>query len=478
MVNRARSNVAEYKALGTYEALQVDSFALISTLKGTREFESLGVENTLKDFDDLERSFVWEEYVKRDRIDGANAGFRAGQWVHAFNTGRFCDTLRQPITFEVWRESLSPEFNALIDMLCGDSELRWDVNRKAVVEFCARCWNECLSDSHNEVRHEILRDIARSVADTTYVYPIRDIEDPEMQALACFIVAGKRDGVLVNLMKAENVRLPELVLALHGALIGYSVLSRTLFEKRSFADEQKSAENEKNLVTGHSVGRKTSIVKNIKSTDEHVITHSPTRPLVPWKKRFWDAVNIIIGSEKKSESIQRKLEGSAQKALSECASESELMSTLPKRYKKDGWGTKRFDKLQKLMAGYSSAMPKEVDLFDEFAGSLVADQSLLVCDAGLTAAIAKEFADMGAERVGLLQKEVRKFSDKYTNGYYGEKPQDYAQSNPDIIDHMMRCFHCVGFAQLDFVWNPGEEDRFIKFLEGRYHCKRKVHNKA
>ena len=243
IVNRAQANVAECKSIGITEAWGIENFVVMDDFDSSIDFGMLDVKKErLSEAFMGEQAKVWADYVKRDRLDGAKAGFRAGQWIRSLSSERFIDTMREPMTFETWRQSLTPEINALINMICGDVELRWDVNRSAIVDFCARCWKECFSVSHSEVRHEILRSIARSVADTTFVYPVGNIQDAEMQALACFVIAGKREGTLIHLLKTTRVRLPELVLALHGALVGYSVLSRALFEKRSYVDDEKGQE--------------------------------------------------------------------------------------------------------------------------------------------------------------------------------------------------------------------------------------------
>lgn len=108
---------------------------------------------------------------------------------------------------------------------------------------------------------------------------------------------------------------------------------------------------------------------------------------------------------------------------------------------------------------------------------LVKDADLLVCDENLCADVAKEFAIMGGQRMQKLTCAIQDFCNAYTNGYYGQNPQKYRQANPDLIDHMMRCFKSVKTRAVNFEWlNEDEENKFVRFLENRYECHRKSHD--
>ena len=348
IVNRAQSNVAEYKLSGVSEAWNLDNYGLIGSTPEVMTIKAAPFVGDVTDSPVNSWDSAWAEYVKQDRLDGAATGFRAGCWLLAQRSGRFIDTMRGAVTFEVWREMLSPEFNALLDMICNNISLRWDVNRKAVVDFCATCWNDCFAEAHNETRHQILRSIAKSVADTTYVYPIQKIEDSEMQALACLVLSGKRDATLINLIKTQDVRMPELALALHGALVGYSVLSRTLFEKRSyvqgeFGDEEVSRAD---LPSTHQirkpvVGKTPPRVKESQDTAdvtriEHERSTCVSAGLTGWKERMMETIISLKSWANVKPQQQDKKKRDIYKMLVESKNEGDFLDRLADKsgYKK------------------------------------------------------------------------------------------------------------------------------------------------
>jgi len=476
IVGRTRANVAECKCFGVTEAWRIDNFALIGSLDDVVDFGTLKINfSTVSEDAHSEGLEAWLAYVRRDRLDGAKAGFRAGQWIRALFTGRFVDTMREPMSFETWRESLTPEANALIDMICGDAELKWDVNRGAVIDFCARCWNECLAQSKDEIRHEMLRNIARSVADTTYLYPIHSISDPEMQALACLIVAGKREAMLVNLLKTEKVQCPELALALHGALVGYSILSRALFEKRSYVDDPAQYG-----VESHPVVKQ--VARHPAEGGARVALTNVTRGDVPqklngglsgWTMQIWLKVQSFIKLKGKKRVL---VESSLRQALLDCRDERELLQALPKKY--EGWGyrTTIYKDLKKAMSGTSTENSQEDDLFSRSAQEGTQGDYTLIDDVKLSEDVATHFSDLGCDRVRMLQIAVSKFIKKYmADGYYGQHPEKYKRTNSDVIDHMVKCFASLSTPDLNFGFEGEEEARFVAFLEGRYHCHRSTH---
>jgi hypothetical protein len=479
IVSRAQANVAECKSIGITEAWGIENFAVIDGFDCLIDFGMLNVKKgQLSEAPTGDLAMIWADYVKRDRLDGAKVGFRAGQWIRSLNSERFIDTMREPMTFEIWRKSLTPEINALINMICGDIELKWDVNRSAIVDFCARCWKECFSVSHSEERHEILRSIARSVADTTYVYPVDDIQDAEMQALACFIIAGKREGALIQLLKTMRVRLPELALALHGALVGYSVLSRVLFEKRSYVDAEENQEdafkacvNRKSKKSGK--GEAVPLIDDAKNGRQIKTVPKVSDGGMPdWINQIWDKVQEFIKDKKIKGKKRSQVENALHQAVLECKDKCELLRVLSENYKSEGWGrgTQIYKYLKKVLEEASAG-----NLFDKPIQSLSVSGLLLIHDAELLKEISIEFANIGEERICLLKDAVSKFVAMYMpNGFYGQQPEKYKQLNPDLIDHMIRCFISPKTPKLNFKFDGIGEDRFVSFLEKRYHCKRRT----
>lgn len=439
MLTRAITGVAECKIGNVLRMECPTAFSLIPSAKSKIFKLDSVVEDVLKArLDEITGVEYTSAEIAAERIRGAELGYQVGRYVKSLRTGFYMDAFRDPLVFGEWKQKILPApYAALLDKMCSRPLLLWDPNRAAIVQFCKECWFDCFKGKQvdgEEVLegsdiHASLQALARHWASPEESYRISSEKDPFMQAFAAFLECGTQAGKYPRFMKEPLLRLPEYLLSLYGALVGYTSFSRILLDNKVYLP---SPEKKQEPVGSQKVVRR----------DEPVSLVSRESSRTP---QMEDAI-------KEPQSIV------------DVVKERVVGAQTSKR------------KGKKKKKGAESA--GQMGLFDGFSDSFVVDQSLLVCDVGLSAAIAKEFADMGAERVGLLQKEVRKFSDKYTNGYYGGKPQDYAQSNPDIIDHMMRCFHYVGFAQLDFAWKPGEEDRFIKFLEERYHCKRKVHDKA
>lgn len=483
IVNRTRANVAECKSLGIAEAWGVNNFATIEGVDKLVDFNTLNVGMVFTQENGcICQPETWSDYVHQDRLDGARVGFRAGQWFRTLVTGKFFDTMREPLTFEIWRDSLTPEFNALLDMICGDEKFKWDVNRDAVVDFCARCWKECLAKSHDEVRHETLRCIARSIADTRYVYPIGRIQDAEMQALACFVAAGKREGTLVNLLKTEHIQLPELALALHGALVGYSIMSRELFEKRSYIDEEEKTEDTPMARDGaklksHAIdvqGQDASL--GIKS-QANVASEPSGGDLPGWARQIWENVKGLVSFVKIKGKKRVQIEKTLFQALRESKDERTLLRVLPGKYQADGWGSRTalYKDLKNSLEVAKAGMSIDGDLFSQSSMLMSSDSRLLIYDQGLMEEIAERFANIGDERLRLLRDVVRKFVAKYVAGYYGQHPDRYKQENSDLIDHMIKCFISPSTPDLNFKFEGEEEKLFVAFLEERYHCKRNTH---
>lgn len=342
LVDRARSNVDECKALNLPETISSRMFGLVDESGDVVSFDAIREMCANRPTMSCDVDAVRKAYIIKERLDGARLGFKAGMWVRTLISERhLVDPLREPLSFELWRMTLSPVFNDLIDMLCADLSFSWDVNRSAVVGFCARCWNNCLVKSQDEQRHKMLQDIARGERDTTFRYPIRDISDDEMQALACFIHAGKRDATLLNLLKTEKVRAPELALVLYGVLVGYSLFSRSLLDVRCYLDDP-AKELDTPFDSGQTIVRKTDGRNMIARTEvllpvkENLGNAKPSAPvaLVPeWAKPIYERLLAFLDKTREKKGAKKKaakLRTSFDVEIGNCASEKELRESLSK----------------------------------------------------------------------------------------------------------------------------------------------------
>lgn len=241
ILGQTKNSVSECKVSGAFSLLDID-IASYDYPAEAIEFSAIKV-GLSRIVAGLGLGFDPEnfaEFERRDRRDGAVAGYNVGKWVRSVRGGYCLNCFRDNLSFESWMMSLPNEFSSVLNMICNEVGFRWDVNRDKIVSFCSHCWHECfegkdgVSNAQLDAWHDILRKIAKSHMDPTYVYPVRAIEDKYMQALACFINAGRRPRQIVESIVNDRIVMPELALALHGALVGYSVLSRILFQKSQY----------------------------------------------------------------------------------------------------------------------------------------------------------------------------------------------------------------------------------------------------
>lgn len=245
LVSRSNIGVSENKLANVFKGIGNDIVALIADLK-TIDFNEVQSEV----FDAINASGLaltqdsFSSFENKDRQRGADAGFRAGWWVRSLREGFCMDCFPDALSFASWKESLPKGIRAILDYVSSVG-FRWDVNRNWICNFCEKCWNACIKPMADggsqdcERWHKILGAIWKSYNDPTFCYPISKIQDPYMQALACFMKAGRDARQIVDIITREDILLPELSLSLHGALVGYCALSRILFSKRSYEKECK-----------------------------------------------------------------------------------------------------------------------------------------------------------------------------------------------------------------------------------------------
>ena len=236
LVNRANVGVSECKIASALAEMGT-TFAFAGFPSNTVEFNTIqelarqAIENSAIHFDRDE----FERYERIERRAGAEAGFLAGKMIRSLKRGYCLDSFRNGLDYLSWKQSLPVAFSAIIDMICDKIGFRWDVNRDAKTLFCKECWERCFEklsndDSRKQAWHTELGRIWKSQIDMTYSHPVSGIEDGYMQALACFIKSGKQSGLVMKSISEDMIKMPELVLVFYGALVGYSVMSRLVFQ--------------------------------------------------------------------------------------------------------------------------------------------------------------------------------------------------------------------------------------------------------
>lgn len=452
---RARVGVAECKFAGALGILEVDIFregfpvdAIAFDSIKTEVADAvgnLGLKFSRADF---------EEYERRDRERGAEAGFMAGKWIHSVQSGYCLDCFRGGFDYDSWKKMLPPEFANIIDMLCNKIGFRWDVNRSAIVDFCAECWKRCFNVGENNLRveqwHIILQKIAQCHKDPTFSYPVRSITDRYMQALACFIGAGKRSNILAKSIQDDKVAMPELALALHGSLVGYSVLQRVFFEFRNFESQPPLPP----------------------SPPSPPSPPPPPPPPQEWARRIIDIARKVFSRLRITHKKQSVLDGALLQSLSECANKSELMRMLPKKYKEEGWGsrTKVFKELNKAIQDGEGDLfaPSQSEEMMPVPGVIETGRGreLLIDDYNLVNGL-KEFllTQTGFEEQERAQilKDVLYLQREYASGgRYARDEKKNPRDNANTIRHLVNLINKKG------PLSEAKKDSLYSFLKQRY----------
>lgn len=500
IVNRAKIGVSECKTIAGLRSLGITATSG-EFLEGVIHFDYLKndlitmVQESGLSFDKKE----YDGFEREDRRAGAIAGFNAGKWIRSMREGCCLDCFRQGFEYEAWKCSLPSEFSALIDFLCQKIGFHWDVNRDAILLFCKECWHCCFEGQRGkdnvqlEKWHTILRSIAKGQTDPTFVYPVADISDGYMQAVACFINGGKRPDRLLKSILEDGIMMPELVLAFYGALVGYSIFSRIFFERRIIEEwanvkpivqpsgMQNRVRHGEGAVVSASLQPKIKGVSRIASVDKEKLSNGVETGILGKAISIFKSSYFCDLIKKKSSGEKESLEKSLRVAAERSADNVEVFFDILR--KEEGWGkrTKHYKELKSkledrelLLFGLENIETNKTVRNGDVGSK--ANNKLLIFDEGLCDAVTKEFSYLGEGCVKRLCLVLRMFAEKYHDeGYYGQHPDQYKKENPDLIDHLVKCFSARKTQELNFTWPNGAEDEedFVTFLEQRYGCRRK-----
>ena len=472
LVNRAKVGVSESKLPNALQSFNIDvanemfpnDGIIFDSIKDEvfSNISSLGLVFDKRDFDEFER---------RDRLDGAIAGFHAGKWIKSFRDGYCLDCFRNGLDYESWKRTLPCEVSAVIDMLCGMIGFRWNFNRDEIVDFCTECWKRCFASSINsktprhEEWHNILRSIAQSHKDVTFNYPVSSISDCYMQAIACFIKTGKRYKMLADSIRDDHIKMPELALALHGALVGYSVFSRVLFERRSYE------------VESHEFSLSTPQIPRTADVDQSSWTTTDNQPFPQWASPILRFVKKLFPKLPKNYTTnkKRKLQDSLERLIRECKDQNELLSRLPNE---EGWGTKTkvYKELCKEFRGHASV---QGDLFSGNAVSESVNHITEQYDSGDVSQLItdKQFPEIVSgfvgEQLGLdrvtqnkICRDAKWFIDGYApDGEYSRK--DNQKDNSSTIRHFMN-YLSDKMNKMKIQLSFQDKKQLESFLQERY----------
>lgn len=184
------------------------------------------------------------DLIETERERGAELGYRIGRYANSLRFGAFTDAFRSPLTYEEWKEKvLSEPFAAILEKLCRRPIQVWDPNRRAIVDFCATIWKDCFDGRKVSGKkigkgaplHESLQKIAWHWKDPEKVYQISSEQNPYLQAFAAFLECGDRADKYRQIIREEaGLQKVEYLLALYGALVGYTLFSRVLLDNEVY----------------------------------------------------------------------------------------------------------------------------------------------------------------------------------------------------------------------------------------------------
>ena len=421
MLLKVSTSVAECKVVNMMRVDLADVFAVMPKAKMVSLQDAVRhLSERLEGIPDVESLEYPETLVEEERKRGAELGYQIGRYAKSLRAGTFVDAFRLPLSFMDWKKKVLPEpFMALLDYLSSRPLLPWDPNRVAMVAFCRDRWADCFRGKRvlgkrvleGSALHVSLQNIARHWVSPEVPYRIAGEENPYMQAFAAFLECGAQANKYPRFIKESTLRNPEYLLALYGALVGYTSFSRILLDNNVYLPPQTKGITE---VALEDSGR--------------AFLHS---------------------GEYASLESKGALGTGHQKGC---------LIALPK----------------------PKRAVSEQSLFDYAVGehhAQIQGKGLLVHDKELCAEIEKRFTDFGETRVQRLTNAVIKFCDRYTapEGYYGKHPKEYRQTNPDLIDHLLRCFSSGKTVDMNFHLENEEKARFVAFLEERYNCEQRTH---
>lgn len=388
------------------------------------------------------------ETVRGERERGACLGYQVGRYAKALRSGYFVDAFRDPLSYSDWRSKVLPmPFVLVLDNLCSRPLTQpWDPNRSAIVAFCRDRWNDCFAGrkvagkkiAEGSPLHASLQTIAQHWANPEQEYRISNLRDKHIQAFAAFLECGTQADRYPHYAKESILKSPEYLLALYGALVGYTQFSRILLDNKMYLPPPPP-------------------LRVVEPSCEHNHQKSGGGTHQRENDETCRKDDVTQGVKDQTEEVARQ----ELRGLHGGVDEGQVNGVQPKAKK------------------VAEQLPLFADGVGESAKELVKDKGLLVRDESLCVDAAREFSAMGESRIQELTQAIQVFCKGYTNGYYGENPGKYKQTNPDLIDHLLRCFRAKQTPKINFRWlNDDEEEKFVTYLEKRYTCRRKSHKRS
>lgn len=246
MITKVSTGTAECKVV---RAMQTDistAFTVVPVKTKTVPLEDASEKLAcfLKVTSDTETLEYPTDLIETEREHGAELGYRIGRYANSLRSGAFTDAFRLHLTYEEWKEKVLPEpFAAILENLCRRPILAWNPNRRAIVDFCATIWKACFDGRKVSGKkilkgsplHESLQKIARHWNNPEKVYQISSEQNPYLQTFAAFLECGDKADKYRQIIREEaGLQKIEYLLALYGALVGYTLFSRVLLDNKIY----------------------------------------------------------------------------------------------------------------------------------------------------------------------------------------------------------------------------------------------------
>ncbi len=238
---KAESGVDECKSLGMLMTARPEAF-IARIARNIKNVVRLPVEEALHpQFEEVERKVLEnkvnvEDLVREERLRGAEIGFELGCYIRSLRGGVFSGAFRERMDFGEWRNDvLPPSFNSILEGFIKRPAMAWDPNRSEVLALVDKIMADFAKD----------KSVDKSVKNTFLVlhnhwgsaeqrFKISEIEDAYMQAFAAFLECGAMPGKYPRYLKSVKLKSPEFMLALYGAIVGYTSFSRSLMINENY----------------------------------------------------------------------------------------------------------------------------------------------------------------------------------------------------------------------------------------------------
>ncbi len=195
-----------------------------------------------------EASAKEKDFIKSERLRGAELGFELGIYVRSLREGVFFAAFREKIEFDYWRKNILPKvFNSILSDFISQPAIEWNPNRSAVLEVISSIMIEYMKE---ELADKAVKDGWMSLYEhwesAEKEFKIAPITDVYLQAFAAFLECGAISSKYPRYLCSKYLRCPEFMLALYGATVGYTRFSRTLLSNECYLPK---TENESSRTT-------------------------------------------------------------------------------------------------------------------------------------------------------------------------------------------------------------------------------------